>query len=88
MPFVAPDPDPFTEVMTRESLAAMIYDLCEDFQRRGEEWENRTVEDYLGALAAWITDSPGSYRHLGEEMPPNGDWTFFARALSAAVIYE
>lgn len=53
-----------------------------------ESWENRTVEDYLGALAAWITDSPGSYRYLGEEMPPDGDWTFFARALSAAVVYE
>lgn len=46
------------------------------------------MEDYLGALAAWITDSPGSYRYLGEEMPPDGDWTFFARALSAAVVYE
>ncbi|MFE0699891.1 hypothetical protein [Streptomyces sp. NPDC058872] len=81
-------PDPFNEVMTRESLVAMIQGLCDDFRRRGEEWENRTVEDYLDALAAWITDSPGSYRNLGEEMPSGGDWTFFARALSAAVVYE
>jgi hypothetical protein len=81
-------PDPFREVMTRESLAAMITSLCDDFHRRGEEWENRTVEDYLGAPAAWIKDSPGSYRNLGEEMPPDGDWTFFARALHAAVVYE
>ncbi|MGW7166968.1 DUF7660 family protein [Streptomyces sp. NPDC054884] len=64
--------------MTRESLAAMIHGLCDDFHRRGKEWENRTVEDYLGALAAWITDSPGSYRYLGEEMPPDGDWSFCA----------
>ncbi|WP_435233998.1 DUF7660 family protein [Streptomyces sp. Tue6028] len=62
--------------MTRESLAAMIHSLRDDFHRRGEEWENRTVEDYLGALAAWITDSPGSYKYLGEEMPAEGDWTF------------
>ncbi|MFD7961227.1 hypothetical protein ACFV5J_10540 [Streptomyces zaomyceticus] len=74
--------------MTRESLAVMIHGLCDDFKQRGEEWENRTVEDYLEALAAWIADSPGSYRHLGEEMPPEGDWTFFARALSVAVVYE
>ncbi|WUJ79786.1 hypothetical protein OHS71_21470 [Streptomyces sp. NBC_00377] len=46
------------------------------------------MEDYLGALVAWITDSPGSYRYLGEEMPPDGDWMYFARALSAAVVYE
>ncbi|KUJ35341.1 hypothetical protein ADL25_37595 [Streptomyces sp. NRRL F-5122] len=74
--------------MTRESLAAMIYSLCDDFHRRGDEWENRTVEDYLSALARCITDLPGSYRHRGEEMPPDGDWTYFARALSAAVVYE
>ncbi|MCT9006856.1 DUF7660 family protein [Streptomyces sp. NPDC054766] len=74
--------------MTRESLAAVIYSLCDDFHRRGEEWENRTVEEYLGAPAAWITDSSGWYRNSDKEMPPDGDWTFFARALCAAVTYE
>jgi hypothetical protein len=45
-------PDPFKGVMTGESLAAMIHSLCDDFHRGGEEWENRTVEDCLGLLAA------------------------------------
>jgi hypothetical protein len=36
-------PDPYKEVMTRESLAAMIYSLCDDVHRRGDEWENRTA---------------------------------------------
>ncbi|WP_443046999.1 DUF7660 family protein [Streptomyces sp. NBC_00267] len=62
--------------------------LPSDVRGQRESWENRTVEDYLGALVAWITDSPGSYRYLGEEMPPDGDWMYFARALSAAVVYE
>ncbi|WP_455357375.1 DUF7660 family protein [Streptomyces sp. SYSU K217416] len=39
-------------------------------------------------MAAWISDAPGWYAHRGQEMPPEGDWTFFARALSASRVYE
>ncbi|WP_420718957.1 DUF7660 family protein [Streptomyces sp. NRRL WC-3795] len=33
-------------------------------------------------------DSPGFYRNFGKELPADGDWTFIARALQAAAVYE
>ncbi|MFF1901381.1 hypothetical protein [Streptomyces sp. NPDC058206] len=42
----------------------------------------------LEALGAWIADAQGSYAYLKQDLPPECDWTFLARALSAARIYE
>lgn len=80
--------DPANGVDSREALAAHILNLRADLLERGDEWENPTLESYLEALAAWINDSGGWYKNFNQEMPPNGDWTHFARALSAAVVYE
>ncbi|MEU1668708.1 hypothetical protein ABZ547_35020 [Streptomyces sparsogenes] len=79
---------PANEVDSREALVSHILRLRDDFLERGDEWENPTLERYLEALAAWIKASPGWYRNFDQEMPADGDWTFFARALSAAVVYE
>ncbi|MFG2637557.1 hypothetical protein ACGFX8_27565 [Streptomyces sp. NPDC048362] len=43
---------------------------------------------FLEALEAWVGDAPGWYANQGQELPPEGDWTFMARALSAARSYE
>ncbi len=31
---------------------------------------------------------PDRYENVGQSMPESGDWTFFARALAAAGVYE
>ncbi|MDX3226723.1 hypothetical protein [Streptomyces sp. ME19-01-6] len=79
---------PANGVDSREALVSHILSLRDDLLERGDEWENPTLERYLEALAAWIKGSPGWYRYFGQEMSADGDWTFFARALSAAVVYE
>ncbi|WP_405892283.1 hypothetical protein OG612_17365 [Streptomyces sp. NBC_01527] len=81
-------PGATTPPASREALAAFVERLRDDYAQHGEEWENPTLERFLEALGAWITDSPGWYANFGQEMPPEGDWTFFARALDAARIYE
>ncbi|WP_207123324.1 DUF7660 family protein [Actinocatenispora comari] len=83
-----PSPHPANAVHSRDELAAFVRSLREDFDRRGDEWENATLDRFLAALASWINSSPGWYRNFGQEMPESGDWTFFARALAAAVVYE
>ncbi|MGW0557114.1 DUF7660 family protein [Streptomyces sp. NPDC002926] len=62
---------------SREALAAHIRNLRADLIEHGDDWENSTLESYLEALAAWINDSPGWYKNSDQEMPPNGNWTFF-----------
>ncbi|WP_456156625.1 DUF7660 family protein [Streptomyces nigra] len=48
----------------------------------------RDARRFLEALEAWVSDAPGWYGNHGQDLPPQGDWTFFARALDAAQIYE
>ncbi|MFJ1702332.1 hypothetical protein [Kitasatospora sp. NPDC088346] len=72
----------------RAAFAAFVRNLREEFLQNGEEWENRTLDRFLEALASWVEDSPGWYRNFAQEMPEQGDWTFFARALDAATAYE
>ncbi|MFF9853582.1 DUF7660 family protein [Streptomyces litmocidini] len=76
------------EPRSREELATFLGDLHEEFRSYGHEWENNTLDAFLEALAAWVRDSPGAYHHAGEQIPPEGDWTFMARALHAATVYE
>jgi hypothetical protein len=83
-----PPPHPANEVTSRVDLAAFVLALRDDFVQRGSEWENPTLDRYLEALAAWIESSPGWYQAHGQSLPTEGDWTFFARALAAAVVYE
>lgn len=61
---------------------------CTRTTSRGQDWENSTLDRFLEALAAWTESSDGWYRNFGKDLPANGDWTFIARALSAATVYE
>ncbi|WP_420031390.1 DUF7660 family protein [Streptomyces sp. cg28] len=79
---------PDDELRDRHDLVAFLRDLHRDFQQRGSEWENPTLDHFLKALATWVEGSESWYRHAGEELPAAGDWTFFARALTAATVYE
>ncbi|MEU1520149.1 hypothetical protein ABZ490_49955 [Streptomyces sp. NPDC005811] len=79
---------PDDEIHTRDELVAFIRDLHQDYLQRGHDWESHTLDQFLEALAAWIASSDGWYRNFGKEVPANGDWTFIARALSAATVYE
>ncbi|MFE7510109.1 DUF7660 family protein [Streptomyces sp. NPDC057540] len=73
---------------SRDDFVTFLRALHREFQEHGHTWENATLERFLEALAGWANDAPGWYRHAGETLPPDGDWTFFARALAAATVYE
>ncbi|MFF7714760.1 hypothetical protein [Streptomyces sp. NPDC007988] len=79
---------PADEVTSRQDLALHIRRLRSDLLKRSDQWENATLESYLEAMAAWIEAAPHWYRSRGEEMPAEAEWTYFAQALSAAVVYE
>ncbi|QLJ01771.1 hypothetical protein HZZ00_12530 [Streptomyces sp. NEAU-sy36] len=82
---MTPSPD---HVASREDLAAFVRSLRRSHAEDGSFWENQDLPSFLEALAAWIDDADGWYGNTGRELPPGGDWTFFARALRAAAVYE
>ncbi|MCX5283323.1 hypothetical protein [Streptomyces sp. NBC_00198] len=79
---------PDDRITDREALCAFLARLRADYDESDTEGENRTLGAFLEALEAWISDAPGWYANHGQDLPPQGDWTFFARALTAARIYE
>ncbi|MEU3371098.1 hypothetical protein ABZ734_11555 [Streptomyces sp. NPDC006660] len=79
---------PDSEVSSREEFVAFVRELHQDYLRRGNEWENQSLDQFLEALAAWLDASPGWYRNFGKKLPEEGGWTFLARALQAATVYE
>lgn len=79
---------PDDEIRSREEFVAFVRGLRQEYLRRGHEWENGSLDSFLEALAAWINDSDGWYRNVGKDLPHGGDWTFFARSLQAATVYE
>ncbi|MGW2046613.1 DUF7660 family protein [Streptomyces sp. NPDC001858] len=79
---------PDDHIDDREAFVAFLARLRADHAAHGQQWENTTLSSFLEALEAWTASSPSLYRNLGRDLPIEGDWTFFARALAAATIYE
>ncbi|MEU9296868.1 hypothetical protein [Streptomyces sp. NPDC048266] len=75
-------------IVGREDLASFVRSLHRSYVDGGESWDNADLAGFLEALAAWVDDADGWYRNTGRELPTNGDWRFFARALQAATTYE
>jgi len=76
------------QVGSREELAAFVQLLADECAARSDEWENRSLDRFLAALAAWIHDMEGYYLNQGVQPPDTPSWKTFAEMLTAARIYE
>jgi hypothetical protein len=75
-------------VRTEEDFVAFLQSLSA--RLRLDEIENPTTTSYIEAASAWVGDARGAYANRGEKFPdlPAEAWTFFARVLDAALVYE
>ena len=72
-------------IQTRDDLVAFIAalaDLSPGFR------ENRTLSDYLEALAGFTQDLDGFYANRGQAVPDQPTWSDLAHMLYAATLYE
>ncbi|MFF4576478.1 hypothetical protein [Streptomyces sp. NPDC001410] len=79
---------PHDHIADREALCAFLARLRAEYDESGDHWENQTLASFLEALEAWLSSAPGWYANHKQTLPAEGDWTLFARALSAARHYE
>ena len=84
---------PFTKariegIKTHKDMSVFIGELHQDFLANSESWENRTLSNFLEALAAWTNDMDGYYLNIGSEVPTEPKWSTFADMLIAATMYE
>jgi hypothetical protein len=90
-------------VKSKQDLAKFIELLRDDLRDHPEEWENITLDSFLGALASYLEGMDNIYanicglpeaaieqiqRVIGTEPPIFPSWMLVAHFLLAAKVYE
>lgn len=75
-------------VKSREDFVRFVAYLNQDFQEKSSEWQNGTLEQFLGGLAGFANDMQGYDRNMGEQVDvENITWRIAAEMLLAASVY-
>jgi len=74
--------------MTKDEFLIFLSKLLEDYKINKNDWENKSLEDYLSALKAWVEDMDGYYMNMNKELPTDINWEVFSDILYAGKIYE
>jgi len=76
-----------TQVSDVGGVISVLQHLQHHYRRHPEEWENPTVDSFLGAMEAILVDFQQAYADAGEDVPAP-DWMFIADILRAGRVYE
>lgn len=76
------------DVDSKEQLADFVAALARDLQENSRDWENVSLDRFLGAMAAWVRDMDEYYKNTGQPIPDTPTWRTFADILFAARVYE
>jgi len=75
--------------MTRIEFISFLKEFKTDFEQNKEDWENKTLEDFLESMITYTEDIQGYYDNM--KMNVNADeptWENFTNILKGASIYE
>jgi len=76
-------------VDSRDQLIGYIFELLDDHDAVGDQWENKDIYSFLQAMAAWLDDCDGYYRKSGQSVDvEKASWQILADAMAAASVYE
>ena len=76
------------QVTTKDQFLEFLNLLTKDFKHNVDEWENKSIDNYLEAIESWIEDMEGYYMNSGLPVPNNIDWNFLATIFYVGKIYE
>jgi len=76
------------EIKTKENFIDFVEILIIDLEKKSEEWTNKSLHEYLEAIASWTEDMDGYYINNNLPIPENVNWKLFANILLAAKMYE
>ena len=75
-------------IKSKADFVNFVEFLAEDSKINPQEWENKTVSDFLEAMASWTQDMEGYYINHNLPIPENVNWKVMAEILTAAKVYE
>jgi hypothetical protein len=77
------------KVTDRQSFIEFLENFHRDLLNNKQEWENKTLEDFLEALTRYATDIKGYYNNTNQNINVDiPSWQVFADMLQGARIYE
>ena len=74
------------EISTKKAFLAFLDELNSSFLNNSEEWENRTIDEFLNAMQSWIEDYSSS--EFNDIDWGKVDYSLLARILYMGKIYE
>ena len=75
--------------MTKLEFILFVENLRADFIENKEQWENKTIEDYLEAMSHYVEDIDGYYKNTNQNIDlEKVDWKVFSDILKGSSIYE
>lgn len=75
-------------IKTKDDFINFVHSLQSELSAKPSQWENHTLDSYLGAIASWVRDMNGYYVNTGKPVSEDVNWSVFADILKAASIYE
>ncbi|RAJ02329.1 hypothetical protein LX64_03340 [Chitinophaga skermanii] len=72
-------------INNKEDFVKFLSLFINDFQTNIDSWENRSIEDFLYAMKAFLEASKPNSMHKIDMTP---SWQLFAKVLIASSIYE
>ena len=75
-------------VRSKEDFINFIQELSNDFKSNIKSWENRSVDNYLEAIADWVEGMDNYYINMNKPVPQNIHWKVLADIFMAAKMYE
>ena len=77
-----------SEITNKEDFVRFVESLVFNLNNNSSEWNNKTLSEYLEAVASWTEDMEGYYINNNIPIPENVNWKVFAKILIAAKMYE
>lgn len=75
-------------VESRDDFVEFVDALRHNLTANPDEWQNRTLYDFLEALSAWVQDMDGYYQNNRLPAPTSPNWKNVAEMMLAAKYYE
>jgi hypothetical protein len=75
-------------IATKEDLADFISEFRDGLSLAPDEWKNFSLENFFGAMEAWIRVIDSYTKNTGDNDVATPSWKTFAKILCAAKVYE
>lgn len=77
------------KIIDRRSFADFLVLLRQDFIKNPNDWENKTIDDFLEAMSRYVEDIQSYYDNTNQHVNADvASWKVFSDIFQGAKMYE